>query len=104
MQFVRFPLLPKEYLINRVEQEELLKLNLKCKDFIIEAFKYHLIKDEELMVFESPRTKPRLTTWSPKILLVVGGQSPKAIKNVEYYDFKEDKWHQMSEMPSRRCR
>ena len=39
-----------------------------------------------------------------QVLLVVGGQAPKAIRSVECYDFTEDKWHQLAEMPSRRCR
>ena len=37
-------------------------------------------------------------------LYVVGGQAPKAIRSVECYDFKEDRWRQVSEMTSRRCR
>ena len=37
-------------------------------------------------------------------MLVVGGQAPKAIRSVEVYDFKEEKWSQAAEMPSRRCR
>lgn len=39
-----------------------------------------------------------------QVLLVIGGQAPKAIRSVESYDFKEEKWHQLAEMPSRRCR
>ena len=37
-------------------------------------------------------------------MLVVGGQAPKAIRSVEVYDFKEERWTQVAEMPSRRCR
>jgi len=37
-------------------------------------------------------------------MLVVGGQAPKAIRSVECYDFKEERWYQVAEMPSRRCR
>lgn len=36
--------------------------------------------------------------------MVVGGQAPKAIRSVECYDFKEERWHQVAELPSRRCR
>ena len=39
-----------------------------------------------------------------QMLLVVGGQAPKAIRSVECYDFKEEKWSPVAEMPSRRCR
>lgn len=37
-------------------------------------------------------------------MLVIGGQAPKAIRSVECYDFKEERWFQIAEMPSRRCR
>ncbi|RXG51121.1 Ring canal kelch-like protein [Armadillidium vulgare] len=39
-----------------------------------------------------------------RVLLVVGGQAPKAIRSVECYDFKEERWFPVAEMPSRRCR
>lgn len=37
-------------------------------------------------------------------MIVVGGQAPKAIRSVECYDFEEDRWDQIAELPSRRCR
>lgn len=39
-----------------------------------------------------------------QVLVVVGGQAPKAIRSVECYDFAEERWYQVSELPSRRCR
>ena len=39
-----------------------------------------------------------------KVLLVIGGQAPKAIRSVECFDFKEERWYQLAEMPTRRCR
>ena len=74
------------------------------KDFLIEALKYHLLKGEQKSLFKSPRTKPRQPRGLPKVLLVVGGQAPKAIRSVECYDFKEEQWYQVSELPTRRCR
>jgi kelch-like protein 2/3 len=96
------------------------------KDFLIEALKYHLLKGEQKIMFKSPRIKPRQPVGLPKVLLhiirllpqetslnlsfifqvmlVVGGQAPKAIRSVECYDFKEERWYQVAEMPSRRCR
>ena len=55
-------------------------------------------------LFTSPRTRPRQPVGLPKILLAIGGQAPKAIRSVEGYDFKEDRWVPISEMPTRRCR
>lgn len=37
-------------------------------------------------------------------MVVVGGQAPKAIRSVECYDFQEDRWYQVADLPSRRCR
>ena len=39
-----------------------------------------------------------------QVLLVVGGQAPKAIRSVECYDFKDERWFPVAEMPTRRCR
>lgn len=104
MAHVRLPLLTQEYLVTRVENEPLLKVDLMCKDFIIEALKYHLLKGEAKNSFKTPRTIPRQSIGMPKILLVIGGQAPKAIRSVECYDLREEKWYQAAEMPTRRCR
>jgi len=106
IEHVRLPLLSQEYLIQRVETEPLLKTNSSCKDYIIEAMKFHLLKgDMKLqMTLTSPRTKPRQPVGLPKVMLAIGGQAPKAIRSVECYDFKEDRWFHLSEMPGRRCR
>ena len=37
-------------------------------------------------------------------MLAIGGQAPKAIRSVECYDFKEERWFSVTEMESRRCR
>ena len=77
-----------------MDHEQLLKANDSCKDYIIEAMKYHLLKgDMKLaMSLSSPRTKPRQLVGLPKVMLAIGGQAPKAIQSVECYDFKEDRW------------
>lgn len=102
MENVRLPLIGQEYLVSRVENEPLLKEDLHCKDYIIEAYKYHLMKGDPKNSFRTSRTIPRLGL--PKILLVVGGQAPKAIRSVECYDQREERWYQAAEMPTRRCR
>ncbi|XP_014677415.1 PREDICTED: kelch-like protein 3 [Priapulus caudatus] len=104
MEYVRLPLLPQDYLIQTVEDEPLIRTNPVCKDFLIEAMKFHLLKGEQKVMFQTPRTKPRTPVGLPKVMLVIGGQAPKAIKSVECYDFKEDKWYPVSDMLCRRCR
>ncbi|XP_014770021.1 kelch-like protein 2 [Octopus bimaculoides] len=104
MEHVRLPLMSQEFLVQRVECEPMIKSNTQCKDLLIEAMKYHLLKAEQKALFKTPRTLPRTPIGLPKVLLVLGGQAPKAIKSVECYDFKEERWYQLAEMPIRRCR
>uniref|UniRef100_A0A8C8YRK2 Kelch like family member 2 n=1 Tax=Prolemur simus TaxID=1328070 RepID=A0A8C8YRK2_PROSS len=104
MEHVRLPLLPREYLVQRVEEEALVKNSSACKDFLIEAMKYHLLPTEQRVLMKSVRTRLRTPMNLPKLMVVVGGQAPKAIRSVECYDFKEERWHQVAELPSRRCR
>ncbi|KAH8392454.1 hypothetical protein KR215_008912, partial [Drosophila sulfurigaster] len=100
MEHVRLPFLSKEYITQRVDKELLLEGNIVCKNLIIEALTYHLLPSET----KSARTVPRKPVGMPKILLVIGGQAPKAIRSVEWYDLREEKWYQAAEMPNRRCR
>lgn len=104
LEHVRLPLVAQDYLVSRVENEPLIKENLLCKDYIIEALKYHLLKTDAKSTFKTNRTIPRQPIGLPKILLVIGGQAPKAIRSVECYDLREEQWYQAAEMPSRRCR
>jgi len=67
MQHVRLPLLSQDFLVQRVEQEPLIKNNSACKDFLIEALKYHLLRPEQKIHFASPRTKHRSPAGLPKV-------------------------------------
>uniref|UniRef100_A0A8C8J355 Kelch-like protein 3 n=1 Tax=Oncorhynchus tshawytscha TaxID=74940 RepID=A0A8C8J355_ONCTS len=104
MEHVRLPLLSRDYLVQIVEEEALIKNNNICKDFLIEAMKYHLLPSDQRHLIKTDRTRPRTPISLPKVMIVVGGQAPKAIRSVECYDFKEDRWYQVADLPSRRCR
>ena len=104
LEHVRLLLLSKDYLLDRVGIEELMQVNPSCKDLLIEAMKYHLLPTQRRKEFESPRCQPRKRTGPPKVLLVVGGQAPKAIRNVELYDLNGSGSHQVGELVQRRCR
>ncbi|XP_023814726.2 kelch-like protein 3 [Oryzias latipes] len=104
MEHVRLPLLSRDYLVQIVEEEALIKNNNTCKDFLIEAMKYHLLPADQRHLIKTDRTRPRTPVSNPKVMVVVGGQAPKAIRSVECYDFQEDRWYQVADLPSRRCR
>jgi kelch-like protein 2/3 len=98
LHHVRFLFLRREYLINRVCEEELIQSNPACKDFLIEALKYHL------MPGSTTACAPRKRIGTPQSLLTVGGQAPKAIRSVEIYDVTNNTCHNGPELLSRRCR
>ena len=67
LEHVRLPLLPQEYLVQRVEEEPLVKNNTQCKDFLIEAMKFHLLKADQKPLYKTPRTKLRTPIGLPKV-------------------------------------
>ena len=50
------------------------------------------------------RVSSRQPTNAPKLMLAIGGQAPKAIRNVDAFDFEEQRWAPIAELPNRRCR
>lgn len=50
-----------------VEEEALIKNNSTCKDFLIEAMKYHLLPLDQRLLIKNPRTKPRTPVSLPKV-------------------------------------
>lgn len=114
-----------------MEEESLIKNSSACKDYLIEAMKYHLLPADQRALMKTARTRMRtpaccpkvfklppptahlrfhgdanifLKTFSLQVMVVVGGQAPKAIRSVECYDFEEQRWYQVAELPTRRCR
>lgn len=71
MEHVRLPLMSQDYLVQRVEDEPLIKSDTHCKDFLIEAMKYHLLKAEQKAIFKTPRTFPRTPIGLPKVSLLL---------------------------------
>jgi kelch-like protein 2/3 len=69
MEHVRLPLLPQEILVQRVEEEPLIKNSTACKDFLIEAMKFHLLKPEQKILYKTPRTRARTPIGLPKVFI-----------------------------------
>lgn len=67
LEHVRLPLIAQEYLVQKVEEEPLVKTSSRCKDFLIEALKYHLLKTDQKAVYKTPRTLPRTPLGLPKV-------------------------------------
>lgn len=58
---------PVDYFLQTVEEEALIKNNNTCKDFLIEAMKYHLLPLDQRLLIKNPRTKPRTPVSLPKV-------------------------------------
>ena len=67
LEHVRLPLMSQDYIVQRVEEEPLIKGNSRCKDFLIEAMKYHLLKLDQKAMYKTPRTQPRNPIGLPKV-------------------------------------
>ncbi|XP_068798520.1 kelch-like protein 2 isoform X3 [Struthio camelus] len=106
--------LSEEYLNLGVEQVCSLissdKLTIVSEEKVFEAVIAWVNHDkdvrQELMarLMEHVRLPLLSREYLVQLMMVVGGQAPKAIRSVECYDFKEERWHQVAELPSRRCR
>ncbi|VDN01091.1 unnamed protein product [Thelazia callipaeda] len=101
LSHVRLSLLPRDYLTDRVDPDCLIRQSSECKDYLLEAYRYHL-KDEK--VEETERNRPRQPIPLSKLIMLIGGQAPKAIANVDVFDLDSLRWISLSDLPQRRCR
>jgi hypothetical protein len=73
---MKLPLLTREFLIEHVESEPLVRECPETKDLLIEAMKYHLMPEQRKNL-QTERTTPRRSEEARPILFVIG-------KNMHY--------------------
>ncbi|KRX74279.1 Kelch-like protein 3 [Trichinella sp. T6] len=100
---IRLPLLPIQYLFDVVEKNELVKASMPCKDLIIDAFKHHLLLEKSSSCNARPR-RLYASTDSALGIIVIGGQVPRAVSNVDIFYISNYTWNSLNPMPNRRCR
>lgn len=71
-----------------VEEEALIKNNNTCKDFLIEAMKYHLLPLDQRQLIKNPRTKPRTPVSLPKVSQIFHFVSPHTVLLVAFSVFE----------------
>ncbi|XP_050065507.1 ring canal kelch homolog [Aphis gossypii] len=72
MEHVRLPLISKQYLLEKVVDEPLLKSSPKCKDYINEALQFHLLKYlQPFTVSQTIRSTPRQSIGFQKVILML---------------------------------
>lgn len=57
---VRLPFIHPSYLLNVVDNEELIKSSEACRDLVNEAKRYHMLPHAR-QEMQTPRTRPRLS-------------------------------------------
>ncbi|XP_077998525.1 kelch-like protein 17 [Glandiceps talaboti] len=103
-KFVRLPLLSRDFFMNHVESNNIVRTCVECKDYLIEAMKYHLCP-EQRAILQSPRTRERRAEGLTSMLFSIGGGSLFAIHSeCECYDARKDRWTTVAPMTTRRAR
>ena len=87
LEQVRLPLLPPQYLSDRVLSEEIIHSNIHCRDLIDEAKDYMLMPERRKQL-RSTRTSPRRCSDAAGLIYIVGGltSSGESLSTVEKYD------------------
>jgi kelch-like protein 17 (actinfilin) len=104
MVHVRLPLVNREFLMTRVDNERLIRDNSECRELLLEAMRYHLAP-ERRCALSTTRTIERKPKGADPYLFAVGGGSLFAIHSeCEVYNPKTDTWSVISPMLWRRSR
>ncbi|XP_074039485.1 kelch-like protein 17 isoform X1 [Leptinotarsa decemlineata] len=104
MQHVRLPLVNRDFLMTRVDNEKLIIENNECKELLLEAMRYHLAP-ERRCVLSTTRTMERKPNGADPYLFAIGGGSLFAIHSeCEVYNPKSDSWSAIAPMQWRRSR
>uniref|UniRef100_A0A3P9LLE0 Kelch-like family member 29 n=1 Tax=Oryzias latipes TaxID=8090 RepID=A0A3P9LLE0_ORYLA len=92
---VRLPFIHPSYLLNVVDNEELIKSSEACRDLVNEAKRYHMLPHAR-QEMQTPRTRPRLSAG--------GTESGVMVADVWCYMSLLDNWNLVSRMTVARCR
>uniref|UniRef100_K7FN11 Kelch like family member 29 n=1 Tax=Pelodiscus sinensis TaxID=13735 RepID=K7FN11_PELSI len=92
---VRLPFIHPSYLLNVVDNEELIKSSEACRDLVNEAKRYHMLPHAR-QEMQTPRTRPRLSAG--------GMESGVTLSDVWCYMSLLDNWNLVSRMTVPRCR
>lgn len=104
MTHVRLPLVSREFLMECVESEALVREDPQCKELLLEAMKYHLLPEHRSTLI-TQRTLERRPEGMKPYIFAVGGGSLFAIHNeCEAYNSKTNTWLPIAPMLTRRSR
>ncbi|KJH50404.1 kelch repeat protein [Dictyocaulus viviparus] len=103
MKAVRLPLISQEFLLDRAYQEPLIQESSPCIAMLCSVY-HHILKKEITPGLFANWIRPRQPIPMSQLLMIVGGQAPKAISNVDTFDPDSQRWNSLAPLQQRRCR
>lgn len=70
MSHVRLPLVGREFLMNYVESESLIREDTQCKELLLEAMKYHLLPEQRSSMITKRTSERRPDGMRPYIFAI----------------------------------
>nr|XP_057913531.1 kelch-like protein 29 [Doryrhamphus excisus] len=100
---VRLPFIHPSYLLNVVDNEELIKSSEACRDLVNEAKRYHMLPHAR-QEMQTPRTRPRLSAGVAEVIVLVGGRqaigmSQRSLTAVTCFNPQNGKWYPLASLP-----
>ncbi|KAJ8355530.1 hypothetical protein SKAU_G00183240 [Synaphobranchus kaupii] len=100
---VRLPFIHPSYLLNLVDNEELIKSSEACRDLVNEAKRYHMLPHAR-QDMQTPRTRPRLSAGVAEVIVLVGGRqvigmNQRSLTAVTCFNPQNQKWYPLASLP-----
>ncbi|KAM8953751.1 kelch-like protein 29 [Pelodytes ibericus] len=100
---VRLPFIHPSYLLNIVDNEELIKSSEACRDLVNEAKRYHMLPHAR-QEMQTPRTRPRLSAGVAEVIVLVGGRqmigmNQRTLTAVTCLNPQINKWYPLASLP-----
>ncbi|KAJ8288733.1 hypothetical protein COCON_G00013920 [Conger conger] len=100
---VRLPFIHPSYLLNVVDNEDLIKSSEACRDLVNEAKRYHMLPHAR-QDMQTPRTRPRLSAGVAEVIVLVGGRqvigmNQRSLTAVTCFNPQNNKWYPLASLP-----
>lgn len=79
MRHVRLPLVTRDFLVSHVDSDNLIRDNPECKEYLLEAMRYHLLPEQRAMLANERTTLRRPEGLKP-YLFAIGEREPLICK------------------------
>lgn len=103
MESVRLPLISQQFLLDRAYQEPLIQGSPACIAMLCSVY-HHMLKKEVTPGLSADWIRPRQPVPMSQLIMIVGGQAPKAISSVDTFDPDSQRWNSLAPLQQRRCR